>query len=253
MSSHTRDAKERHPYYIGALPTNKDKIKTRPTMDNFTIPKHPSSTIISGSSGSGKSNLLICLLTKKEFYKDYFDLIFVFSNTADGIDDMYDNAGIPEEHMFKPDKQGLKQINHILKTQEKIIKKHGLPKAPKILMIMDDMAHENEFLKSKTFLKLHIMNRHFGVSVISLFQSYMKAPRSCRMQISCLFYFKGKITESEKISDEHCPSGYHHKEFMQMIQHATKEPYAFLYINNKAPYAERYRRCLTHIMELNRS
>jgi Leucine-rich repeat (LRR) protein len=190
-------------------------------------------------------------LTRSEFYKGYFDIIFVFSNTAgEGADDLYDHLKVPEENIFKPDKAGLQQLRHIIQTNKKIVKKSGIEHSPKILVVFDDIANERKFLASDEYLKLHIMNRHYNISLFSLTQSYMKLPRSCRMQISALFYFKGKQTESERISDEHCPEGYHAKEFLQMIQHATHKPYEFLYINYKAPRRQQYRRCLHTIMEL---
>ena len=63
---------------ISAYETNKSKIKTNTAMDLGYIPKHAASVLIVGRSGSGKTNLLIKLLTEKFFYKDYFDLIFLF-------------------------------------------------------------------------------------------------------------------------------------------------------------------------------
>ena len=242
-----------HAYDIVPLSTNKSKIKVTPAMTDHVIPKHPFSCVISGRSGSGKTQLLLNLLTRPEFYKNYFDLMFVFSNTAqEGADDLYDHLNVPDAHMFKPNKDGLAQLKHIIKTSKKHIKKDGIHRSPKILVIFDDVANERKFLASDEYLKLHIMNRHYNISTFSLTQSYMKIPRSCRMQISALMYFKGKQTESERISDEHCPNGYKAKEFLKVIDHATHKPYEFMYINYKAPNKEQYRRCLHTIMELKK-
>ena len=55
---------------VKPLKTDKSKIKTRPCMDSGIIPKHPCSVAFIASSGGGKTQLVLNLLLKKEFYKD---------------------------------------------------------------------------------------------------------------------------------------------------------------------------------------
>ena len=78
-----------NPLIVTAFPTSKTKVKSNDMMDSGVIPKHPFRAILSGSSGSGKTNLLIHLLTQKEFYKNYFNYIFIISPTAGKLDDSY--------------------------------------------------------------------------------------------------------------------------------------------------------------------
>jgi hypothetical protein len=235
--------------------TDKSKIKTTQFMDDHIIPKHPVSVMVCGKSGMGKTQFLLNLLKKKEFYKDYFDLIFLFSETAgDNCDDLYEkNCDIPPEHMFKPDKDGLNQINHIISTQKKIIKEQGINNSPKILVIFDDIAHSKKFLDSRPYLLLHIANRHFNISCFSLVQSYVKIPRSCRCQIGALIFFHGATnSEKKKLSEEHCPANYSEKEFMKIIDHAIDEKYNFLFINKRDVMKKRYRKNLDKILELSK-
>jgi hypothetical protein len=230
-------------------------------MKNHVIPKHPSSIMFCGASGSGKTSLLLNLLTNPDFYGGYFDLIFLFSETAkEGSDDLYmehasedSNCHIPEENMFKPDKEGLAQLDHIIKTQKQIIKKKGIENAPKILVLFDDIAHSRKFLDSKQYLLLHIANRHLNISTFSLTQSYVKIPRSCRCQISALAFFNGSTnTERLRLSEEHTPPKWTEKEFLEMINFATQKKYEFLFINKHANMQERYRHNLDNILELNK-
>ena len=240
---------------IKPLKTNKSDIKTNAFMDAHIIPKHPSSVLFCGKSGSGKTNLLMTLMNNEKYYKNYFDMIFLFSATADfGGDDLYKNhTDIPDDHMFKPDKDGIKQLAHIIKTQKKIIKDKGIVKAPRILIIFDDVAHARKFLASKEYLMLHIANRHLNISTFSLMQSYVKMPRSCRCQVNAVFFFSGATnTEKLRLSEEHCPSNYDEKEFLEIINYAIKEKYNFLYKNNRAPPSERYKKNLTTILKLTR-
>jgi hypothetical protein len=239
-------------FKIVPLNTKKKNIKSLPNMDNGLLVKAPFSMVMSGKTKSGKTQLLMNLLTKKHFYKDYFDLIFVVSNTAEDGDDLYDHLKLKKNQIYKPNAKGLAQIEHIIETQKQLIKEDGIENTPSILIIFDDMANEKKFLNSDTYLKLHIMNRHYNISVISLYQSYMKAPRSCRIQIDGLFYFKGKESETTRISEEHCPAGYTEKEFRQLVNYATKEPYSFLYINYDVDHKDRYRKRFYEIMELDK-
>ena len=74
---------------ISAVKTSKNKVKTSNMMNTHIIPKHPFRAIMSGSSGSGKTNLLIQLLTNKKFYFNYFQVIFIISPSAGKLDDSY--------------------------------------------------------------------------------------------------------------------------------------------------------------------
>lgn len=240
---------------ITPLKTDKSKIKTTANMDSGVIPKHPCSVLLCGKSGSGKTNLLASLLMKPQFYKGFFDLTFLFSETAHfGGDDLYEkHLEIPEDHMFKPDKDGIAQLDHIVKTQKKIIKDKGISKAPRILIIFDDLAHSRKFLDSNQYLLLHIANRHLNISSFSLMQSYVKMPRSCRCQVSAVFFFHGGTnTEKDRLSEEHTPSNHDDKEFLQIINHATADKYNFLYVNKQMDMKQRYRKNLGTILELKK-
>lgn len=249
------ETQDEDPLKITPYNTDKSKIKLNSCMEDNIIPKHPFSAMFCGKSGSGKTQMLLNMLKKKHFYKGYYNLTFLFSETAgDGCDDLYaKNTDIPEEHMFKPDADGLNQLDHIIKTQKKIIKDKGISKSPKILIIFDDIAHSRKFLASRQYLLMHIANRHFNISCISLSQSYVKIPRSCRCNLSAIAFFHGGTnTEKERLSQEHTPSNHTEKEFLQIINHATADKYDFLFINKFAPMKRRYRKNLNSILELQK-
>jgi len=244
--------------YLDVVPkkTDKSKIKTTPAMDAHHVPKHPVSMIVNAKSGGGKTQLILHLLGDPALYKNYFDLIFLFSETAkEGCDDLYaKHADIPEEHIFAPNKAGLEQLDHIIKTQKAIIKERGsIAKAPKILVIFDDIAHSRKFLASRQYLLLHIANRHFNISTFSLTQSYVKIPRSARCQVGAIMFFNGCTnTEKDHLIEEHCPANHSKKEFLQIIDHATAKKYDFLFINKQAESRRQYRKTLKTVLELNK-
>ena len=89
-------------YKITAIPTDKSKIPLRACQKDCIIPKAPFSLMISGRSGSGKTNVLINILTNKDLLKDYFHYIVVFSPTAGKY---YDSYNYPQNRLrmtFQP-------------------------------------------------------------------------------------------------------------------------------------------------------
>ena len=76
--------------FVKPFKTTKTKVKSRPTHDDHTVPKHPFRAILSGASGSGKTNLLLHLLKSKSLYGAFFDIIFIISPTAGKLDDSYE-------------------------------------------------------------------------------------------------------------------------------------------------------------------
>ena len=80
---------ERSTYEIKPLETEKNKIPLRSCMKKGIIARFPSSTCISGRSGSGKTQLLLNLLTNEKLLGNYFHYIIVFSPTANETDDTY--------------------------------------------------------------------------------------------------------------------------------------------------------------------
>ena len=235
---------------IKALPTDKSKIKQRVLMKKKIIPRHPASVIFNGSSGSGKSTLLLNLLTRREFFKNYFDEVYLFSPTG-GSDDLFKHAKIPEENIFMDIKE--KDLADILKEQRTIIEDKGIEKAPKVLIIFEDIQSNGRFMRSKSFLKSFIANRHYGISTWLCGQSYTKTPRACRLQANNVFYFRGSGSELERISEEYCPPGLGKKEFAELVDKATRDKHSFLHINCHAGFDDRYRKNLDEILDVSKA
>ena len=237
--------------------TNKHKIKQRPLMKQGVIPIHPSSVIFNGRSGSGKSNLMVNLLTRPEFYgktspddpkSHYFDLIFLFSPTAHNGDDLVRYLELPDKRIFTD--FDLNALNNIISTQESLIKQKGLLKSPKILLLLDDIQSDAKFLRSKEILKVFIQNRHLNISTWLCGQSFKLSPRACRLQANNLFFYPGSGSEMQILADEFCPPKMNKKEFLALANHATNEMYQFLHVNMREPPKTRFRKNLDTILEI---
>jgi hypothetical protein len=231
---------------IKPLKTAKSKIPQRLLMEKDIIPRHPSSVIFNGSSGSGKSTLLLNLLTRPEMFRGYFNAIYLFSPTGDS-DDLFKHLKLNKKNIFtdmNPD-----DLADILEKQRAIIKKKGIDKAPRILFIFEDVQGSKKFMNSKPFTEAFIANRHFGASTWLCGQSFTQTPRRCRLQANNIFYFRGSGSESDLMIKEYCPPGMRKRNFEQMLDDATKEPYTFMHINKRAPHAIRYRSNLDQIIK----
>jgi hypothetical protein len=239
---------------VKAFETSKSKVKTRKAMDNHLIPKHPFRLILSGSSGSGKSNLLLHLLTQKQLYKGYFDIIFIISPTAGKLDDSYSALA---KHKGKTVIRIINDLNadlieQIMATNKKLILNNQVHKAPKILIVYDDVVADKKFMGMKSFLHSFIASRHYNASVIICTQKFNSVPRTCRLQANAIMYFRGTNGERETLVNEFSPAGYNKKETSAIFDYATRDPYSFLYINLMAPRSERYRKNLKEILRLKR-
>ena len=225
--------------------TNKSKIEITTNMKNGVICKHPASIIFNGKSGSGKSNLLLNMMTRPQFYKDYFDLVFFFSPSCK-CDDLPKYLDLPDKRLF--DTFDEKSMMNILDTQKDIIKKEGIDKSPKILIILDDIQSEQKFLRSKTILTLFIRNRHLNISTWVCGQSWTRLPRACRLQASGVYFFPGSQSEVDHMIEEYTPPNCTKKKFEQMLKFATNEPHSFMFINNQLPFKERFRKNMSDVI-----
>jgi GTP-binding protein EngB required for normal cell division len=248
----TEETEEKVDYSIKALETEKSKIPLRACQKNGTLPKFPCSVMFSGRSGSGKSNLLASILSRDEMLKDYYHCIVVYSPTAGTTDDIYKNLDLPKEN-FIPD-FGKEDLERIIDSRKKLIKKKGIEwvaKQSRMLIILDDVISNREFLNSPTALKLFALLRHYLCSIFVLMQSYTKLPRALRLNCNCIYVFPASRSEIEVLKDEITPSSLTKKEFEQVIEYCTKDDYSFLTINNHAPSGKKIRKNLDEIINLD--
>ncbi len=239
-------------YKIEAIETAKSKMPLRACQKQGILPKHPFSMILSGRSGSGKTCLLVNLLSRKEFLKHYFQYILIFSPTASTTDDTYASLNIPEENIksdFTAD-----DLERLIKSRKDLIKKKGIEwvgKNSRILLILDDIIADRSFLNSPEALKIFCLLRHYLVSVIICTQSFNKIPRALRINSNSLAIFPSTQSEIEVLKDEITPPGLNRKQFQKLIEDATSGRYDFLYINNHADPNKRIRKNLDEVINLD--
>ena len=203
-------------------------------------------------SGSGKTNLLLNMLTRKDMLKDYYHYILVFSPTAGKYDDTYKALKIPEENFIEDFDNGT--FEKIIESRKKLIEEKGIKwvsEKCRVALIFDDVIANRDFLQGAVALKLFSLLRHYLCSIYIMIQSYTKLPRALRLNCNATYIFPASQSEVEVLKDEVCPAGLSKKEFEKVIEYATSEPYNFLAINNHAKQGERIRKNLDEVIKLD--
>lgn len=240
---------ENDKYKIDVMDTDKSKIIQRTNVKDGVLPKYPFSMLLSGASGMGKTNLLLNILTKKEMYGGFFQYIIVFSPTAGYLDDSYKSLKIPKENFIKEFTPEM--LQKIIDKRDAQIKQMGHPKVSKtsrMLIILDDVIADSEFLKSPEALVMLCLLRHYQVSIMILLQSYNKLPPALRKNFNAICVFPSIQAEVELLLDEITPAGIKKRDFEKVIDYCTSGNHDFMYINRHADRDKQIRKNLNEII-----
>lgn len=226
---------------IEVIETAKSKIVQHELMKADILPRHPSSVLFTGSSGSGKSNL--CFNFLKNFLPNYFDEIYLISPTA-SLDDIQASVKIKATDT----KLDPEFVNNIFNKQERDLKQKGVSGLKKVLILYDDVVSNTRYMNSKPFKRSFLMNRHYGCSTWLCSQSFKLVPRSMRIQANNLFIFSPNQSERDIILSEFTPPGKSKEQFDRLLSEVFNKPYNFLHINLRVPFEQRYRSGLQEIL-----
>lgn len=245
---------KKNEYEIIPISTEKNKIpqKKSSKIKEMIMPKYPFSLIISGSSGSGKTQLLLNILTRENLYGEYFHKLIVFSPTAGELDDTYDVLKIPKENYIKIFNKEI--LDRILENRKKQIKEKGIEyvaKKDRVIIIFDDMISE-KIMQSPEIITMFTLLRHYLISVCILSQSLTKINRTVRINANMLCIFPSLSSEIEIMTDEIMPANLNKKEFREIIQYCTSKKYEFMTINNNAQNGQKIRKNLDEIINLDK-
>lgn len=227
---------------INKVDSNKTNIPQPEASKSGILPTLPASFLVVGKSGSGKSTVLHNLLTNEKLLKDYFDYIFVFSPVK--TDDILQQLHLPKENYINDFEEEF--VDGIIdKLEKKIEDGGGLGKVgnkTRTLFIFDDILSKAKFLRGNVMRKLASANRHYNISMIINSQYYKAIPPIVRTNVSGIIFFPSCLAEVEKFADEQADPNMSKKEFMDIVRHATNEPYQFMFVNSKAKAGERLRK-----------
>ena len=227
--------------------------------------------ILSGPSRSGKTNLARYtydrFYTKKGGKQSWFDEVWLLSPTAKidfqwaGLAGLKDRNRItnptPEllQRILNDQRRALTQGNE--SNSKANMKRIGdrRNKAKKILIIFDDAIAESKLINSDAFLRVFIQGRHYNISCFVMTQSYMRIPRSARIQATHLALFPSKQTELERVYKEHGPKEISKRDFLELCNYAVTAtddcPFPFLYVDVFAKPDDRFRKNYTEKLEIS--
>ena len=184
------------------------KFKQRYTF----MPNDTFRMLICGNSGSGKTNLLLHMLSSLLHY----DKIFLYAKNLDQekyqilIDEMNKISKVLDYDVLTISNDKIIPINNLdYEDNQKII-------------IFDDYVCEKN---QRQIVDFFIQGRHKNCSVIYLSQSFYKTPRDIRLNCShyCIYEFPSS-RERNMISSE---LGVDKEKFKK----ATRKPFSFLYVD----------------------
>ena len=140
---------------------------------------------IIGAPGSGKSSLMLSMLTHPEMYKKVFHNIYVVvpKNSRDSMPGEPFKDHPPEKLFDELTFSVLDYVENQCKTES--VEKHYS------LLILDDCAAELKKMPIENMLKRLVWNRrHLRLSIWILSQSYISIPLSIRKAVSHLVMFR---------------------------------------------------------------
>ena len=209
---------------------------------NQSIPlAHPFRLLLLGKSGSGKTNLLINLLTNDNYYAGYFDRVHYCVPT------LYDD---PHWRMVKVGKDAITTTEYSDEWMEAVLEQIETEtdeegELLRHLVVMDDVGSEQlrHFNMANVLDKLYQNCRWKGrgVSFIISCQMYQSISTCFRHNADGVVAFGNvgkKVIDhlAEEFSD-HDP-----KEFKSIFKYAVKEDYSFLFIKRNGPKLTYYKK-----------
>jgi hypothetical protein len=238
-----------NPLKIEPLPDiSKHTLATHP--HSSTIPKHPYRLMISGSSGSGKTNLLLNLILSPQFYRDFFKNIIVISPNVHN-DLSYKHLEKYVESTLKRKKKSERvryfvyatfDSNEMMEIMDDLAAaKQSLgDKLPPTLFVLDDVIDDKHFLNSKFFSMMWTRSRHFNCSAIVCSQSYMRVPRTARLNMTNVVLFKpANASEIKRVYDE-LVIDMSYDVFEKLCELVYSEKYKFMVFNMLKPTERLY-------------
>lgn len=216
-----------HKFEVKPLKSGRDNVKVLPCMKEYI--QGFGAHIFCGKTQSGKSCLIANLLMKGGPLDNFYDYIYLFCLSPSKLI-LEHCPAIKKNNVIRDDDP--KILKKIVDTQKNNCERN-FKKSPFVLIILDDVISSTRFLNCKALKDLFFGGTNFKTSVFVCTQSYVKIPRSLRINNSSITLYHGLVgSELERFADEYRPAEMKEKDFISMVKHAIKEPYSYLFCNN---------------------
>ena len=201
------------------------------------FPNHSFFMTVLGPPKSGKTNLLINMITNKKIYKKVFDKIILVMPTT-SVKSIKNNIfdDLPTDQHFNelsPDVfLKIRSVRDEFDKLEELEKeKKKKPKTRRMLVIFDDVLSQLKDPENYNLLvSLSTRYRHLRVSIILLAQYLRNIPKPMRSQISHLVAFKMPNEMDKKILREEYIA-LKLNEFVKLVNFVYQNPHDFLFVD----------------------
>ena len=231
---------------IPRVPMDIDDLKDLPFIPISPLPAKSFAMLICGAPGSGKTNLMMALLTshstKKKFKPTYY---FKFFDRIEFISASI--ATLPNNFLKQlPDEQKHNKFTDEILVE--LVENMSKGDNDNNLLVIDDCIRD--ITRSKNLSKVYLNRRHIthnseedgngGLSVITTSQKYSLMPLEFRNAQSDVIVFKSSnATEISRIRDE-LLFDLNKDQQEELFKMAWSEPYSFLYIKVNKPLKDKY-------------
>jgi Poxvirus A32 protein len=201
------------------------------------LPVPPFRFLIVGSSGTGKTNLYLNLVTRfllkpQPPHGDgtsIFSKIYVFSASA-----RFDKSFRIFEQMEEFNDPNKTVIEDSLDTEliNEIINREKETEDEQVLVIIDDFSGDKKALQDKVLYDLYFRSRHNNISVIFNTQYFFQFPIAERNNSNFIALFAMKDADLSKIAMELSTVKFDKENFKKAFKMATAgERYNFLFVD----------------------
>ena len=201
--------------------------------DIFDIPMRL--LIVGKSQLSGKTNLILNLLLRNEFYRNKYDGQNIFIVTNNKLDNklkiLRKEKDIPDENVMPFDEEELEILYEQLE-EEFLDDVNDKKKPSNKLIIFDDVAYSGG-LKNKTagvISKIVMNGRHANISSIFTTQKFSLVQTGVRSNVTGAILFNTSQKELDLISDD---MNYleNKKDFIKLFRKTTEKKNSFMVVN----------------------
>lgn len=228
-------------------PIDVKKVDLAPNI-NPLFPLHPFCLYIPSSRGSGKTTLIVYLITHP--YLRFFNRIYIFSPTA------------KEDVAFKKIKLDESRVyaNYTDMFFNNVVEEIKSNPDERSLIIVDDMTGtsimtKNNSLTQFLFRHRHIPNDYIGTSIIIASHQYKAVSPNIRNNFTDIIIFKSFSDKELEVIGEDNKGKLTFNDFYYLFETATKKTetssHNFFYIKRLEPLETRFRRNFNLIFKLN--
>jgi hypothetical protein len=202
--------------------------------------------IVGASQRSGKSNAIVNLICRDEFYNQDIkgENIFIVSpsiSNDEKLQKLIEVKDVPECNLFTEyDEECLDELYKMLtEDYEQAVENKEKPEQK--LIIFDDISYKGDLKKKQhgVVSKLFCNGRHILVSTIVCSQKYTDLPTVLRENLNGCILFSCSNKQLDLIEQDHNYLN-NKKLFNDMFRRATDEKHSFFVINYTNDKEERY-------------